>query len=278
MADDGTARRTGWSPLVYFWDGGWIGTGVSLGTVPEHSHHAVQISLGLDGPIRFRHGDGEWMQEGGGLIVPNEPHSFDGCGNHVAMIFIDPETREGRWLVDSARTPVQMIPADRYEAFVPALKAFGERRPSAAEAAALLNDIVRSLCEGPPPLRKMDERIAKALAYMRHADARALTLDSVARTVFLSSGRFAHLFTEEVGLPFRRYLLWRKVNRALAAFGRGENLSASAHSAGFADSAHLTRTFRQMFGIAPTIMMGTATFYEIPSPFELALPEPPPDA
>jgi AraC-like DNA-binding protein len=35
---------------------------------------------------------------------------------------------------------------------------------------------------------------------------------------------------------------------------RGESLSSAAHTAGFADSAHLTRTSRRMFGIAPSAM------------------------
>jgi AraC-like DNA-binding protein len=52
-------------------------------------------------------------------------------------------------------------------------------------------------------------------------------------------------------------------------FGRGANLTNAAHAAGFSDSAHLTRTWRQMFGVSPTAMIGNARFYEIPAPFEL---------
>jgi AraC-like DNA-binding protein len=34
----------------------------------------------------------------------------------------------------------------------------------------------------------------------------------------------------------------------------GESLSTAAHAAGFADSAHLTRTSRRMIGIPPSLM------------------------
>ena len=264
-----------WSPLVYFWEGGWIGVGSSLGIVPPHSHHAVQVTLGLQGRVRFREPDAEWIGCDGAVVLPNAPHSFDGQGSVVAMLFVDPECREGRWLRNSLHAPIKAVSASRYAAQLPALLAFRERRPSAAEAAEAITGVVRSLCEGPPPLRQMDDRIARALAYMRSRDARGLTQDDVAKQVFLSPSRFAHLFTEEVGLPFRRYLLWRKLNRSIDAFGRGGTLSAAAHAAGFADSAHLTRTFYQMFGIPPSVMMGTAEFYEIPAPFEMALPPAP---
>ena len=46
-------------------------------------------------------------------------------------------------------------------------------------------------------------------------------------------------------------------------------ISTAAHAADFADAAHLTRTFYQMFGIPPSVMM-RGEFYEIPSPFDFA--------
>lgn len=35
---------------------------------------------------------------------------------------------------------------------------------------------------------------------------------------------------------------------------RGAGLTEAAHRAGFADSAHLSRTFRAMFGVAPSLL------------------------
>jgi AraC family transcriptional regulator len=34
----------------------------------------------------------------------------------------------------------------------------------------------------------------------------------------------------------------------------GQTLSAAAHAAGFADSAHLSRTARTMFGLPPSLL------------------------
>lgn len=260
----------GWAPLVYFWDGGWIGVGQSGGEVPPHAHHAIQISIGLSGPVLFREGEGEWKEVAAGVVLPDVVHQFNGMSGTIAMIFVDPECTEGRWLRDSISTPILAVPRERFADQLPALVAFERDRPSAETAARIITGVVRSLCAGPPPLRKMDPRVVQALEVIRKGDVRRMPLEDAARAVYLSPSRFAHLFKEEVGLPFRRYMLWRKLSRAMEEFGRGANLTNAAHAAGFSDSAHLTHTWRQMFGVSPTAMIGGARFYEIPAPFELS--------
>jgi AraC-like DNA-binding protein len=96
-----------------------------------------------------------------------------------------------------------------------------------------------------------------------------MSIDDAAALVFLSPSRFSHLFKQQVGLPFRRYILWRKLTRAMLVIGRGRTIATAAHAADFADAAHLTRTFYLMFGRPPSVMM-RGEFFEISSPFELA--------
>jgi AraC-like DNA-binding protein len=85
----------------------------------------------------------------------------------------------------------------------------------------------------------------------------AVPVEELARTVRLSPGRLMHAFEESVGIPLRPYLLWLKLQRAGAAIVAGAPLSAAAHAAGFADSAHMTRTFRRMLGGTPTAIGGS---------------------
>ena len=62
------------------------------------------------------------------------------------------------------------------------------------------------------------------------------------------------MFKHEVGVPVRRYVLWMKMRRALDLAIGGNSLTTAALSAGFADSAHLSRTVRAMMGIAPEFL------------------------
>src|SRR6185503_11045895 len=96
-----------------------------------------------------------------------------------------------------------------------------------------------------------------------------ISIEDAAAMAFLSPSRFAHLFKQQVGLPFRRYMLWRKLTRAMLVIGRERTIATAAHEADFADAAHLTRTFYQMVGLAPSLLM-RGEFFEIASPFEVS--------
>src|SRR5690606_32874224 len=97
----------------YFWDGGFLAIGRSRGVIPTHSHHAVQMFISLDGPNKVKYADGEWQGYDAAIVGADEPHAYDAHGHLGAMLLIDPETREGRWLQQSLRAPVQAMQADR---------------------------------------------------------------------------------------------------------------------------------------------------------------------
>jgi len=53
--------------------------------------------------------------------------------------------------------------------------------------------------------------------------------ESFARRARVSPSRFAHLFKEQLGLPFSRYMLWRKLTRAMLAIGSERTIADAAH-------------------------------------------------
>ncbi|OUS02611.1 hypothetical protein A9Q81_08525 [Gammaproteobacteria bacterium 42_54_T18] len=72
----------------------------------------------------------------------------------------------------------------------------------------------------------------------------------VAKQLSLSEGRFLHLFRQEMLIPWRPYLLWRRMMCAVNALISGAPATDAAHLAGFSDSAHLSRSFRSLFGMS----------------------------
>jgi AraC-like DNA-binding protein len=82
-----------------------------------------------------------------------------------------------------------------------------------------------------------------------------VTARAAAGIACLSESRFSHLFVDQIGLPFRTYVLWRRLSSAVDRMASGASLTNAAHEAGFADSAHFSRTFLRMFGIPASVLL-----------------------
>jgi AraC family transcriptional regulator len=251
----------------YLWDGGFLAVGKSnWGVIPPHSHHAIQIVVAIDGEMAMKGARGEW-RTGSGIIVRHDvEHSYDGKGALGAMMFVDPESYEGVWLQSALADDITVVPEARTSVCAAALRTFVEKPFEAMEIGDLIRHCVLSLCAGAPPSRRLDERVTKVLTAIQASDDLRMSIEDAAAMAFLSPSRFAHLFKQQVGLPFRRYMLWRKLTRAVLAIGQERTFAAAAHASDFADAAHMTRTFYQMFGIPPSVMM-RGEFFQIDSPF-----------
>lgn len=236
--------------------------------MPAHSHHAIQIVLSLDEPCALCGPDEKWIHGRGMVVRPDAVHSFDCNGAFGALLFVDPESSEGVWLRSLLTQDITIVPDARLAPAVAELRAFVEQPFAGMEIGVLIRHCVQTVSPGPPPMRRLDSRITKVLDRIQASDDLRISLDVAAGMAFLSATRFAHLFKEQVGLPFSRYMLWRKLTRALVAIGSARTLADAAQAADFADAAHLTRTFYQMFGMPPSVLMRGA-FAEIPSPFGL---------
>jgi AraC-like DNA-binding protein len=248
------------------WEGGFLLTARAQGVVPAHAHHAIQIVIALDGCVAISGSDGEWHETRGIVVRPDAEHSFDCNGAFGVMVFVDPESSEGAWLSTSLRQDITIVPDSRLDAIVPALRTFAEQPDESADIAPLVRQCIQGLRPGLAPTRRLDARVTTVLQAIRASDDLRMSLDQGADKACLSATRFAHLFKEQVGLPFSRYMLWRKLTRAMVAIASEGTIAAAAHAADFADAAHLTRTFYQMVGMAPSVLM-RGDFIEIPSPF-----------
>jgi AraC family transcriptional regulator len=225
------------------WEGGFLLTARALGVVLVHARHAIQIVIAIDGCVAICGSDDEWRQSRGIVVRQDAEHSFDRNGALGVMLFVDPESSEGAWLSASLRQDIANVPDTRLDSIVPEFRAFVEQADESGDIAALIRRGVHGLRPGLAPTPRLDARVTKVLDAIRAGDDLRISLDQAAEIAFLSPTRFAHLFKDQVGLPFSRYMLWRKLTRAMVAIGSEETIAAAAHAADFADAAHLTRTF-----------------------------------
>ena len=239
------------------WEGGCLLIGSHVGVVPIHAHYAIQITFGSEHGVRFRTSEREeWTAYRGAIIASRQPHTMDASRVHSnAVLFVEPETREGRALAERyLRGGIAAIPDALLTDVAPALFAAWHSRSSARAVRDAAWDVVQALTGGVEPSAVSDERILRAVAYINaHLDA-PLTLEDVAGEACLSPSRFRHLFVEQTGLALRPYILWRRFLRAWELITAGASLSTAAHRAGFADLAHFSRTSRRMFGFPPSAL------------------------
>jgi AraC-like DNA-binding protein len=100
--------------------------------------------------------------------------------------------------------------------------------------------------------RRLDPRVLRVIEALHESYADLRRVETVAAAVGLSASRFQHVFTHEVGVPFRRYRAWCRMRAAIGVAVNGGSLTDAAHAAGFADQAHFARDFRRTFGAPAT--------------------------
>lgn len=241
---------------VMLWGGGSLWIGRDAGRAEAHAHHAIQITLAMDSGFLLRDGDAGWREHRGAIVMPHRRHKFDGCGGGVAQIFVEPETALGRALVQRhATVAIADLTRDTVEPLVSPLRAAYAARADDDVLVAMARHAIAVLAGPVPSSSSVDPRISRVIAWVRQRLDSSVSLRDAASLANLSPSRFRHLFVAQTGVSFRAYLLWARVETAVGAAMSGQSWTAAAQEAGFADSAHLSRTCRRMFGIAPATLV-----------------------
>ncbi|HET6805408.1 MAG TPA: AraC family transcriptional regulator [Frateuria sp.] len=245
---------------VVLWKGGSVWVARDTSQVQPHSHHAIQITLAAGHSIRIRGAaDIAWREASAAIVMPDRPHVFDGCGAQAAMVFVEPETLAGRALLARhGAQAVSLLADDGLAELAAALHRVFEARGTDQALVEAAQRVVEYLAATPVGKEAVDRRVAVVLDRVRERPGAELTLAQAAAMAHLSPSRFRHLFVAQTGISFRAYLLWARVGFAVARGVTGGSWTEAAQAAGFADSAHLSRTCRRMFGVAPTMLVPEA--------------------
>jgi AraC-like DNA-binding protein len=195
----------------------------------------------------------DWVEYPGVVIAPDTPHAFKAPGRVVANILFEPESPAGRSLLSRyGDQGIAALSAEEVSRLVAPLARAYEAESSDAEIIAIARGVIAELAGVERKPGATDPRVLKAIAYIRTHLDEPISLPSIADAVHLSPGRLRHLFVSETGVSCKAFVLWERLNVALALGFGGTSWTEAAHAANFADSAHLTRTCRRMFGMAPT--------------------------
>lgn len=217
-----------------------------------HRHHALQLVVGLQGPFEVQLGRSEAPASFEGLLVASSAeHRIDGRGLRLGIYYVDGSSAEARVLSQHLEGQVA-CPLDRE---VPELRAILQTALAAPSPSVLRLLRVRmaevlgcptsTTSEGDPAVLSAEALLAG------HLQDR-LPIRELARKVGLRQRELSARFQRETGLTIRRYVLWLRLKAAVSSLAERRTLTEAAHAAGFADAAHLSRTFVEMFGVPPS--------------------------
>ncbi|MGE7470842.1 helix-turn-helix domain-containing protein [Bosea sp. NPDC003192] len=93
--------------------------------------------------------------------------------------------------------------------------------------------------------------IRRALSHIERHFTEALYLDDLASLAGLSVCRFVTVFRRQVGLTPHRFVCRERVRYARALLVDGVPAAQAALEAGFFDQSHLSRHFKNIYGVTP---------------------------
>jgi len=220
-----------------------------------HSHHAMHFVLAVDGELRVRTSDrGRWIAAAGVLTAPDTPHAIDPGGTDQVIIFFDPESDLGATLRPAVSGPFRLTSREERAELVQGIEDTQSfARSDAHEWVRRATTTLGVTFHPSEPI--LHPVVQKLLARLRTSGLEDDTsLEGLAGAVGLSPSRLMHVFTESVGIPLRPYLTWLRVQRAACAILAEASVTEAAQVAGFADAAHLSRTFKRRLGFPPSAL------------------------
>lgn len=224
------------------------------GRAAFHAHHAIQISLALGGWFRLDTQSAS-VRSDVAAVAADTKHVIDAEGL-TGIVFIEPESEAGRAITQRLLGKHDLVTVDP--------EIIGDFRKRLADAhlssvkddrslVTLGRELVSILSAG-AAVNNADPRIRKVMAWAAEHIDQPIGLSDALAIGGLSASRLRHLFVEQTGLPFKTYLLWLRLTRAVEVVAGGASLTQAAHQAGFSDSSHFSRTFRRMFGVPPAAL------------------------
>lgn len=259
---------TPWAGTLFLGEG-WAVYAGHVGATALHAHHAFQLARVCDGALSLRgKDDTSEVACDAAVIAPSVPHGVGAGASRGVMVYVDPDTLMGRRL--RAIHPRRERASEWRDAGSPLRRwTIAELPRDWAGARDCVRRATDALGAHTGPALALHPALGRARAWLfEHLHREDLSLEGAASAAGLSAHRLSHLLNESLGIGLRPLVLWLRLHVAAREIARDEDarLSRAAAAAGFADAAHMTRTFRRMFGLAPSEVVGVVHWVMPPHP------------
>lgn len=241
----------------------WNGQGLYLGPGRDssvHQHHAIQIGISFEQPFLLRYQPQEaYASVPCFLIRPNTPHQVLAASRQSLFLWMEAESELARALLVACASTT-FLSTERIasiQQISPVLEELLSETATCEQARQMVAHVLSAFLPDTAAASPVEARLSLTLHALKQQvhELTGFSPQQVAALLHLSESRLRHVFGQQFGLPMQRYLLWQRLLTAIEGTACGVSLTQAAHDAGFADAAHLTRTFRATFGITPSSIL-----------------------
>lgn len=225
----------------------------------KHAHETFSIGSILAGHCAYVNGSRSQRIGAGSVVVmnPGDAHACNPSHDErwsYRMLYID-----AAWLAGDrefqpfsavvTRHPELYAALNRlYQLLIDAESEHLEKHGAALEFIALVHD---ALSPADHPTEPAHPGLLRAVEFIRDNYTRSLKLEEICAAADLSPSYLIRAFKQEYGMTPHAYLINCRIEFSRAQLRRGRPIADVALAAGFADQAHLQRSFKKIVAATP---------------------------
>ena len=225
---------------------------------PElHRHNAAHIMISLDGKIDII--TNSEKKQCRGIVIPSGvTHTANTDKNKVLIFLFDNTTA----IANQIKT-LAILSDESVDEIIKAYYCFENGDKSNSSYREFIKCVYKCANLSVVENIIMDKRVQSALTYIQSNLHEPITCSDVANYIFLSEGRFSHLFKEQVGMTFSAYLIYQRIMKTYTEIINGKSITEASIEAGFCSSTHFAETNKRIFGLSASAIKKELIFYKI---------------
>lgn len=255
-------------PKLYIWTNQLLFIGVSH--IPYRGHMVVsdKLMVCIEGEFRIKLKNGNWVNSRtclvrAGIMLDDASISVDNAT--VAIYYLAPITQDYpalENLMPVANDGVNYQHPQEAQLIEQLLRIRDASLPP-EQAYTVLRDLIIQPQFKNIIYKVFDPRIIETIQRIRETVSQNYTVKEFAEKVFLSESRLEKLFKEQIGVPITKYRLRYRVFVSIIHMALGQSVTDAALAAGFASSAHFSKSFSAINGIPPSDTFLKPPFLEV---------------